>query len=163
MEKYYFIQEKISDVISLQYQLSEYRFKDQKIVFTDGCYDLLHRGHIKFLAQASDLGDKLIVGIHSDSSASQKKGRGRPVQDHKTRAIILASLQFVDHVIIFEEDTPLKLIQMIHPDILVKGSDRLIYDTAGTELVPSKGGKIVTLDVLKGYSVSSLLEKIKAL
>ena len=162
MDQYYFTQDKITDIIGLRYMLSVYRFKDQKIVFTEGCFDLMHRGHIKFLAQAAGMGDKLIVGLNSDSSAERLKGKGRPIQTHGTRSMILASLRFVDHVVVFEDETPLKLIKIIQPDVLVKGGDCVEDETIGDDLVSSKGGKVVTLDVLKGYSTTSLIERIKS-
>jgi len=163
MNQYYFIQDKITDIIGLRYLLSVYRFKDQEIVFTEGCFDLIHRGHIKFLTQAAGMGNILIVGLNSDSSASKLKGMGRPIQDHGTRSMILASLRFVDHVVVYEEETPMELIKIIKPDVLIKGGDCVEDETIGDDLVSSIGGKVVTLDVLKGHSTSNLIEKIKNL
>lgn len=146
------------------------RFKQHKIVFTNGCFDILHRGHIDYLAKASDLGNELYIGLNSDASVKrQKKGDTRPLQDEETRAMILASLHFVQGVIIFEEDTPLNLIEFIQPEILVKGAD---YDAdemdknskkyiVGSDIVKANGGEVRTIEFLEGFSTSSIEEKIK--
>jgi len=161
MERYYKVQEKITDLTGLKYMLSYYRFKEMKIVFTEGCFDLLHKGHIKFLSKASDLGDVLIVAVNSDSSARRNKGSGRPIQDHGTRALILASLGFVDHIIIIEEDNSLDLIEFIQPDIVVRGADCIENGSVGEDVIKDKVPEVVTLDILKGYSTSSIIDRIK--
>lgn len=147
------------------------RFFGKKVVFTNGCFDIIHRGHIEYLAKASDLGGSLIVGINSDASIKrQGKGASRPLQDEETRALILASLHFVSGVIIFDEDTPKELIELVKPDILVKGAD---YDAnekdpkskkyiVGSESVRANGGEVKTLEYLEGFSTTSIEEKIKS-
>ena len=161
MDRYYKVQEKITDLTGLKYMLSYYRFKEKKIVFTEGCFDLLHKGHIKFLSRASDLGEVLIVAINSDSSARKNKGANRPIQDHGTRSVIIASLGFVDHVIVFEEENAMELIDLIRPDILVRGADCIENGSVAEDVVKDKVSEIVTLDILKGYSTSAIVDKIK--
>lgn len=146
------------------------QFKQHKIVFTNGCFDILHRGHIDYLAKASDLGSELYIGLNSDASVKrQNKGDARPLQDEKTRAMVLASLHFVTGVIIFDEDTPLDLIEFVKPDVLVKGADYDENETdkknkkyiVGSDVVKTKGGIVKTIDFLDGFSTSSIEEKIK--
>ncbi len=140
--------------------LSFLNFKNKKIVFTNGCFDIIHRGHIEYLAKASMLGNFLIVGLNTDISVSKLKGPNRPIQDEESRAIILASLQFVNAVVLFSEETPLNLIKTIKPDILVKGGDYKIENIIGNEIVEAKGGEIKTIDFIEGYSTTSILNKI---
>jgi len=141
--------------------LNFYRFKEFKIVFTNGCFDIMHLGHVDYLSKSADLGDKLIIGLNSDSSVRKIKGEERPITDIKSRSTLLASLSFVDTVIIFEEETPEKLINFITPDILVKGNDYNTSEIIGAEYVLSKGGEVKTIDLVKGYSTSCIIEKIK--
>ncbi len=155
------IQSKILDPDNLHPVLARLRFRGMKIVFTNGCFDLLHQGHIDYLSKAKDLGKILIIGLNTDSSIKKIKGDSRPVQDEKSRALIMASLHFVDYVIPFGEDTPYNLIKIIQPDVLVKGADYKKEEIAGYDIVEDKGGEIVTIDLLKGYSTSSIIEKIK--
>lgn len=145
------------------------RFKEKKIVFTNGCFDIIHRGHIDYLAKASDLGDYLIVGINSDASVkSLNKGSTRPLQDEQSRAIILASLSFVNAVIIFDESTPLDLIKFLKPDVLVKGADYDADETnpqnkkyiVGSDVVKAHGGIVKTIEFLEGYSTTNIENKI---
>ena len=131
------------------------------IVFTNGCFDILHLGHLDYLFKAAKLGDKLIIGLNSDASISRIKGEDRPIQDEKSRASIIASLQCVDAVILFNEDTPQKLIEFIQPNILVKGADYNIKDIVGSDFVLSKGGKVQTIPFLEGYSSSAIINKVK--
>jgi D-glycero-beta-D-manno-heptose 1-phosphate adenylyltransferase len=137
-----------------------WKFKNYKIVFTNGCFDILHLGHIDYLAKASELGDKLIIGLNTDDSVRTLKGQNRPIQDEISRAMILASLSFVDAVVFFGEDTPLELIKTVQPDVLVKGSDYKPEEIVGYEVVKAEGGETITLDYLPGYSTSGLVEKI---
>jgi len=160
MDKLEPIRKKIFESEQLARQLSVWRFLLQKTVFTNGCFDILHRGHIEYLAKAADYGDILIIGLNTDSSARRLKGPSRPVQDQNTRALILASLHFVDAIILFDEDTPYKLIEMIQPDILVKGGDYKPEDIAGQDLVKARGGKIITIDLVKGNSTTGIIKKI---
>lgn len=132
-----------------------------KVVFTNGCFDLLHRGHVDYLSKARDLGDKLFLGLNTDASVSALKGEHRPIQDEQSRMQIMASLDFVDAVILFSEDTPYELIQKVQPDVLVKGADYNPKDIVGYDIVTAKGGEVQTIDFLEGYSTSSIENKIK--
>jgi len=136
------------------------RFRDQhRIVFTNGCFDLLHRGHVYFLARAREMGDLLVVGLNSDNSVRRLKGKGRPVNSQESRAEVLAALGMVDHVIIFEEDTPLELIRKVQPDLLVKGGDYRVEEIVGYDEVISRGGSVHVIPLLEGYSTTSLLKR----
>ena len=145
-----------------RHQLNIWRFEGHKIVFTNGCFDLLHLGHVDYLAHAADLGTKLNIGLNSDSSTSAIKGPGRPITDQQSRSTILASMFFVDAVILFNEATPLSLIAAIRPDVLVKGSDYEIDQIIGADIVTAAGGEVKTIKFLKGYSTSAIVDKIKA-
>jgi D-glycero-beta-D-manno-heptose 1-phosphate adenylyltransferase len=134
-----------------------------KTVFTNGCFDILHRGHIQYLNEARALGDKLIIGLNSDASVRRLKGAQRPVNSEEDRKFVLENLKSVDEVIIFNEDTPLSLIERVEPDILVKGGDWKVEDIVGHELVLSNGGVVESLSFKSGYSTTSVLEKIKSL
>ena len=136
--------------------------KNKLLVFTNGCFDVLHRGHIYYLSRARALGDVLVVGLNSDASVTLLKGPGRPVNDEKARAEILGALAFVDHIIIFEEETPLKLISWLEPDILVKGGDYKVEDIVGYREVTERGGRVETIPLLEGYSSSSIIDRNKA-
>lgn len=140
--------------------LAIWKFQGKKIVFTNGCFDILHLGHIDYLAAASELGDLLIVGLNTDLSVSKIKGNNRPIQDEVSRAFVLASLGFVDAVVYFGEDTPYNLIKKILPDILVKGADYKPEDIVGYDIVKNKGGEIVTIEFLEGYSTTGIEKKI---
>ena len=140
--------------------LRKWKKRNKTVVFTNGCFDLLHRGHAEYLAKAAEKGDKLIVGLNSDLSVSRLKGAGRPLTDQYSRAYMLASLRFVSAVVIFGEDTPEKLIEDITPDYLIKGGDYVPADIAGNEWVIAHGGKVETIPVVPGLSTSSLLRKI---
>lgn len=156
-----FIKEKtITDKKELNTILSIWRFKQEKIVFTNGCFDIVHKGHIEYLAKAAALGTKLIVGLNSDASVKRLKGENRPVNDEQARALLLSSLIFIDTVVLFEEDTPYELIKLIQPDILVKGSDYKPEDIVGYDIVKSKDGEIITIDLTAGFSTTSILNKL---
>ncbi|MBK7028771.1 MAG: D-glycero-beta-D-manno-heptose 1-phosphate adenylyltransferase [Bacteroidales bacterium] len=142
--------------------LSIWRFKSKKIVFTNGCFDILHLGHIDYLAKAAELGDILVIGLNTDDSVRKLKGAGRPIQDEVSRAMTLASMRFVDAVVYFGEDTPYELIKTISPDVLVKGADYKPEDIIGYDVVNSKGGEIVTLDYIDGYSTSAIEMRIRS-
>ncbi|MFA6262292.1 MAG: D-glycero-beta-D-manno-heptose 1-phosphate adenylyltransferase [Bacteroidia bacterium] len=133
-----------------------------KVVFTNGCFDLLHKGHVDYLSQAADLGDKLIVALNTDHSVSRLKGPGRPIQNEDSRLFIMASLTFVDAVILFDEETPYELIRVVQPDVLVKGSDYKPEDIVGYDIVVAKGGEVKTIDFLPGYSTTSIEKKIRS-
>lgn len=132
-----------------------------KVVFTNGCFDLLHRGHVDYLSKARDLGDKLFLGLNTDASVSALKGEHRPIQDEQSRMQIMASLDFVDAVMLFSEDTPYELIQKVQPDVLVKGADYNPKDIVGYDIVTAKGGEVQTLEFLEGYSTSGIEKKIR--
>ena len=162
--KHQHIQEKIyrlTDSDALTKRLHYWRFKDYKIAFTNGCFDVLHAGHADYLARAAGLAHRLIVGLNTDSSVNRLKGAGRPVNDEEARAFLLASMSFVDAVVFFDEDTPGKIIEAIAPEVLVKGDDYIVEEIVGAEFVHNIGGKVITLPLLEGYSSSGLIEKIK--
>jgi rfaE bifunctional protein nucleotidyltransferase chain/domain len=133
----------------------------KKIVFTNGCFDLLHVGHIRYLAQAKKLGDFLIIGLNSDSSVKELKGKDRPINSFEDRATLLSAIESVDLVIMFEEQTPENLIKDIVPDILVKGGDYNIEDIVGYQTVMQNGGQVKTLSFYEGYSSTNYINKIK--
>lgn len=143
---------------SLKNVLARERVRGKKIVFTNGCFDILHYGHIKILEKAKSKGDILIVGLNSDSSVRRLKGQGRPVQGEKARARILDSLKMVDYVVLFNESTPLKLIKTLKPDVLVKGSDYKDKRVVGREVVEKRGGEVYLFPLRKGYSTTHILK-----
>lgn len=145
----------------LKQTVTEWKAKHQKIVFTNGCFDLLHIGHLTYMARAAELGDKLIIGLNADSSVRLLKGEGRPVNNQQSRAALLAALFFVDAVVIFEEETPQNLIADLLPDVLVKGGDYTIDKIVGAKEVMANGGEVKTLTFVDGYSSTSIIEKIR--
>jgi D-glycero-beta-D-manno-heptose 1-phosphate adenylyltransferase len=153
---------KIADREQLKSMLAVWRFQEKKIVFTNGCFDILHLGHIDYLSKAKDEGNILIIGLNTDNSVSRIKGKNRPITDENSRAKILASLQFVDAVILFDEETPYELIKFVQPDVLVKGSDYKPEEIVGYDIVKAKKGKVVTIDFLEGYSTTAIEKKIKS-
>ena len=152
---------KIKNQETLAVQTSIWRFTNKKIVFTNGCFDLLHPGHLQYLAEARSLGHALIVGLNSDASVRKLKGAHRPINDEQTRALNLAALLVVDAVIVFDEDTPMNLIQKIMPDVLVKGGDYVIETIVGAKEVLAAGGQVEVLSFLEGYSTTALEQRIK--
>lgn len=144
-----------------QEKLTGWRREGRKLVFTNGCFDLLHPGHVDYLARAAGLGDLLVVGLNTDDSVRRLKGEGRPVNDQHARAIMLAALDFVDAVVLFGEDTPISLIRAILPNVLVKGGDYKEEDIVGSDIVKAKNGKVVVMDFLEGYSTSAIIQKIR--
>jgi len=153
----------IQDWESVKQTLSLWNFNEEKIVFTNGCFDIVHQGHIDYLSKARDLGTKLVLGLNTDASVKRLKGEERPINNEYSRALLLASFEFVDKVILFSEDTPYELIKVIQPDILVKGNDYKIEDIVGYDILKAKGGEIKTLDFIDGFSSTSIIEKIKSL
>jgi len=160
---------KIMDHGSCDEQVHDWRTNKQRVVFTNGVFDLLHRGHIDYLLKASQLGDKLVVGINNDASVKQiNKGTSRPIKDEYSRALIMAALYFVDAVVVFSEPTPLNLIEIISPDVLVKGGDYSAEETnpdsagyiVGSDHVKQKGGTVKVIPFLPGYSTTALEQKI---
>ena len=156
-----FLKHKILEGTALQEKIQSWKAGGKRIVFTNGCFDLLHAGHLAYLSEAADLGDVLIVGLNSDNSVQCLKGPSRPVNDERTRALLLASMFFIDAVVSFSEETPLALIKSIMPDVLVKGGDYEISQIAGSKEVLENGGQVKILSFLPGYSSSSIIEKIK--
>jgi rfaE bifunctional protein nucleotidyltransferase chain/domain len=152
---------KVLDSEQLKAALQTYRKENKKIVFTNGCFDLLHIGHVRYLEQAKSLGDILIVGINTDASVQVLKGPTRPIQNENDRAEILASLKSVDHTVLFGEQTPLNLIKEIKPDLLVKGGDWKIDQIVGSDFVLSHGGQVQSLQFITGKSTTSIIEKSK--
>jgi len=163
MQKLDVVQKKILSGQDLDRQLAYWRFKSQKIVFTNGCFDILHRGHIDYLSKAADLGHVLIVGLNTDDSVRRIKGPERPIKDEFSRALILSSLSFVSAVVLFDEDTPYNLIEQIQPDILVKGSDYNSEEIVGYDIVKAKGGKVITIDYIEGFSSTRIIERMRQL
>jgi D-glycero-beta-D-manno-heptose 1-phosphate adenylyltransferase len=152
---------KIYHLPALNDAVKDWQNARKKVVFTNGVFDLLHIGHITYLAKAAELGDKLIIGLNSDSSVKRIKGENRPVNDQGNRAALLAALFFVDAVVVFEDDTPLNLISTLLPDILVKGADYAIENIVGAKEVIANGGEVKTIDFVEGYSSTSIIEKIR--
>ena len=134
---------------------------DQKVVFTNGCFDILHSGHVLYLEEAKSLGDILVVGLNSDESVRRLKGNERPINSEHERAIVLSGLSFVDYVIVFNEDTPYELIKTIQPDILVKGGDWAVESIVGYDIVLRKGGVVKSLLFKEGVSTTSIIDKLK--
>lgn len=151
----------VDELDALLAEVLDWKNEGDKIVFTNGCFDLLHYGHIAYLQEARALGDRLIVGVNSDSSVRTLKGNDRPIKDQQTRLAIMANLQMVDAAILFADQTPLALIEAISPDILVKGGDYLPSEIVGANHVTQHGGKVVSLSFIKGYSSSCYVKKIK--
>jgi D-glycero-beta-D-manno-heptose 1-phosphate adenylyltransferase len=154
------MESKITSVASLERKLAFWRFRGKRIVFTNGCFDLLHLGHVNYLAQAASLGNILIVGLNSDRSVSAIKGPTRPLNDENSRLHVMASLFFVDAVVLFDEPTPYDLIRLVEPDILVKGGDYKVEDIVGYDVVTGKGGKVITIHLVPGYSTTAIESKI---
>lgn len=143
-------------------QIAIWRMKDLKIVFTNGCFDILHHGHVDYLSKAADLGDVLIIGLNSDSSVKKlNKGANRPIQNENDRALALSAFQFIEAIIIFEEDTPYELIKAVQPDVLVKGGDWKETDIVGADIVKAKGGVVMSIPFVEGYSTTNIEAKIK--
>lgn len=155
--------EKILALYDLQNKVAELKRRGKKIAFTNGCFDLVHLGHIDYLEKARAKGDILVVGLNSDASVKRIKGASRPIVDETSRSRLLAALAFVDFVVLFDEDTPEHLISAIVPDVLIKGNDYAISNIVGAETVLSNGGKVETVELVQGYSSSNIIEKIKNL
>lgn len=154
---------KIFDLPGLQLQLNRWRLLGKTIAFTNGCFDILHKGHIASLSDAAREADFLVVGLNSDASASRLKGPDRPINDQNARATVMAALLMVDAVIVFGEDTPLDLINAILPDVLVKGGDYALEQIVGAKEVIAAGGRVVINPIVPGFSTSAIIEKIHRL
>jgi D-glycero-beta-D-manno-heptose 1-phosphate adenylyltransferase len=152
---------KIFDFTELNREILRWKLKSDTVVFTNGCFDLLHMGHIHTLNEAKKLGHKLIVAVNSDDSVKRLKGNSRPIQNQEERSVQVAALTVVDAVVIFDEDTPFKLIESLLPDVLVKGGDWEIDAIVGADIVTKNGGKVENIPLLEGYSTTSLIDKIR--
>jgi len=155
------IQSKIQDWNTAAKTVATWQQLGLEVVFTNGCFDLIHLGHLHYLAEAQSLGDKLVIGLNSDASIQRLKGKQRPIKEVKNRSHLLASLQMVDLVVVFEEDTPYQLIKTLEPDLLVKGGDYQPHEIVGSDIVLAKGGKVCSLEFVEGYSTTNFIEKIK--
>ncbi len=155
-------EQKIFSLDQLLHLRNIWRFKDEPVVFTNGCFDLLHKGHIHSLTEAASFGKHLIIGLNSDESIRRIKQAGRPIQDEKSRALTLAALACVDAVIIFDEDTPLNIITALIPEVLVKGGDYTIDTIVGAREVIANGGRIEIIKLIEGYSTTAIEQRIRA-
>ena len=153
--------DKIKELKELKNILDSSKKRGEHIVFTNGCFDILHLGHIKYLEKAASLGDKLVVAVNSDASVCRLKGNARPIMPEQERATLVAACECVDYVTIFSEATPLHLIKALKPDTLVKGGNWRKSDIVGKDFVESYGGEVISVDFAKGYSTSSIIAKIK--
>jgi D-glycero-beta-D-manno-heptose 1-phosphate adenylyltransferase len=154
------IQSKIQTFEQIALTVQAWHADGKRVVFTNGCFDLLHYGHLHYLAAARDEGDYLIVGLNSADSVRRLKGKTRPINDELTRQHTLAALAFVDAVVVFEEDTPFNLIQIVQPDVLVKGGDWAVEQIVGSDIVMAKGGVVLSLPFVEGYSTTNIEQKI---
>ncbi len=169
MTKWELIKHKIATQEEAQTVVSSWKDNDEKVVFTNGCFDILHRGHVTYLAKAGSLGDYLVVGVNSDQSVkSQNKGSNRPINDEDSRALLIAALEVVDLVVIFENETPKELIEIIAPSVLVKGADYNAEEKdetspqyiVGSKEVRAAGGEVATIELEVGYSTTNIIRKI---
>jgi len=152
---------KIQELSALKGIITSWQAAGNKVVFTNGVFDLVHIGHITYLAKAAELGDKLVIGLNSDGSVKRIKGESRPINGENNRAALLAALFFVDSIVIFDEDTPLNLVTALMPDILVKGADYSIENIVGAKEVIANGGEVKTIQFVEGHSSTSIIQKIK--
>jgi len=153
---------RILDLVQVQRMVNIWRMKGDRIVFTNGCFDVLHRGHVEYLQEAAAIGDRLIIGVNSDASVRRLgKADDRPFNDQDSRAKVLSALRFVDAVVVFDQDTPLELITAIGPDVLVKGGDWKAEDMIGSDIVIGRGGEVHSLKLVGGFSTTALVEKIR--
>lgn len=153
---------RIMDLVQVQRLSNIWRMKGDRIVFTNGCFDILHRGHVEYLQEAAALGDRLVIGLNTDASVRRLgKGDGRPYNDQESRAKVLAALRLVDAVVLFDQDTPLELIQAIGPDVLVKGGDYTEEQIVGAEVVKARGGEVHSLKLVEGFSTTGLVDRIR--
>jgi rfaE bifunctional protein nucleotidyltransferase chain/domain len=154
-------QQKIKDLSSMKKEIDRLREQGKKIVFTNGCFDILHPGHTRYLRAARELGDYLVVAVNSDRSVREIKGKGRPVITEEDRAEVLAALGFVDGIVIFDEDNPLKVIRRLVPDVLVKGGDWPEDKIIGADVVKGAGGEVKRIAFVSGYSTTGIIRKIR--
>ncbi len=155
------VADKIKSWSECRSQVKSWQSQHEKVVFTNGCFDILHLGHVEYLEKASKKGQHLIVGINSDASVQLLKGEGRPIVSQEARMRLIAALHFVDLVVCFEEETPADLISYLLPDILIKGSDYKVSNIVGADTVLQNGGKVETIELVEGFSTSNIIKKIK--
>jgi len=155
------IKSKIYVLEGLKVQVDSWKKSGEKVVFTNGCFDILHRGHVEVLARTADLGNRLIIGLNSDQSIQALKGKNRPIENEDSRAILLASLSFVDAVVLFSEETPYNLISTLLPNILAKGGDYKITEISGHDVVQNNGGEVILVPFIDGFSSTNIIDKIK--
>ncbi|MFT6500512.1 MAG: rfaE bifunctional protein nucleotidyltransferase chain/domain [Crocinitomicaceae bacterium] len=164
------IEDKLMDHVSASRRIEAWRLKNNKVVFTNGCFDILHKGHVSYLAEAASLGNKLVVALNTDASVKrQGKGDDRPVNNEDARSIVMSALGFVDMVVFFDKDTPIDLIEKLRPDILVKGADYDPEETdktsksyiVGSDIVIANGGVVKAIPLVEGYSTTSIINKLR--
>lgn len=155
------IQEKIMTLPALKEQVENWKARGEKVVFTNGVFDLLHTGHITYMTDAAALGTKLIIGLNADNSVKRLKGPERPVNDQNSRALLLASMFFIDAVVLFEEDTPINLITTLLPDVLAKGGDYTVDTIVGAKEVMANGGEVKVISFVDGFSSTSIINRIR--
>jgi D-glycero-beta-D-manno-heptose 1-phosphate adenylyltransferase len=153
--------DKIVETEAAKAQVLQWKNAGEEVVFTNGCFDILHLGHVDYLEKARQFGDRLVVGLNTDKSVRKLKGEGRPVNDENARARLMASLAFVDLVVHFGEDTPKELIEQLLPDVLVKGKDYEVSNIVGADIVLEHGGKVETIELVDGFSTTNIIDKIK--
>lgn len=163
MDKLQWIKNKIVDRDTLLHRVNGWKALGKKIVFTNGCFDILHHGHIDYLAKAASLGNVLVAGLNTDASVKRLKGAARPINNEQDRALQMAALMYIDAVCLFDEDTPLELITALQPDVLAKGGDYTIDKIVGADIVQGNGGSVEVIPFVEGYSTTSLVERIKKL
>ena len=152
---------KIYSLKELKKKVTAWKQAGEEVVFTNGCFDIIHKGHVEVLARTADLGNKLIIGLNSDSSIQKLKGKDRPIMDEQCRAFLLASLSFVDAVVLFSDETPINLISTLKPDVLAKGGDYKISTIVGYKEVQENGGQVILVPFIDGFSSTTIIEKIK--
>lgn len=162
MTKLDILKSKIVDRQQAAKIVQQWQTNGDKVVFTNGCFDLVHRGHVEYMAIAANLGQRLVLGLNTDASVKRLKGELRPLVDEQSRAILLAAFEFIDLIVLFDEDTPYELIKTVQPDILVKGSDYKPESIVGYDIVTARGGKVETIDFVEGFSTTKLVERIIA-
>lgn len=155
-------QDKIVDLNDAIQIVEQWKKENEKVVFTNGCFDILHLGHVDYLQKARNLGSKMVLGLNTDASIVRLKGTERPIVPEYARARVMASLEFIDLIILFSEDTPLNLIEKIQPSILVKGNDYKITQIVGAKEVLENGGEVKTVELVEGFSTTNIVEKIKS-
>ncbi len=155
-------QNKIVELTNAIEIVRQWKERGERVVFTNGCFDILHLGHVDYLQKARNLGSKMILGLNTDASIARLKGSERPIVPENARARVMASLEFIDLVVLFSEDTPLNLIEKIQPSVLVKGNDYKIAQIVGAKEVLESGGEVKTIELVEGFSTTNIVEKIKS-